>query len=86
MDLQMQFDLFLRALTLYIEDPTPTLRLDLQHKALHLKNALCQQQMEMEQRIAEKVLQKISVRLESDDAIGKIDSLRKVVEQLGKQI
>ena len=55
--------MFLRSLMQYSADPSPTLALDLQHKAISLKAALRQQQTEMEQRITEKVLKSDIVSL-----------------------
>ena len=64
--------------------PTPTLALDLQHKAIGLKLALREHDKDMEQRITEKVLQNLSVRLEHDGVIAEVESLRKAIERLGK--
>ena len=86
MYLEMQLDMFLRSLMQYIQEPSPTLALDLQRKAMSLKYALRQQDKEMEQRITDNVLKSISVRLENNGAITEIKSLREAVEQLGKQV
>ena len=69
---------------LYSADTSPTLALDLQHKAISLKATLRQQQTEIEQRITENVLQRLSVRLESNGVIAEIESLREAIERLGK--
>lgn len=84
MYLEMQFDMFLRSLMQYIQDPSPMLSLDLQHKAMSLKYALRQQDKEMEKRITENVLKSLSVRLENDGVIAEIESLREAIERLGK--
>ena len=84
MYLEMQFDMFLRSLMQYIQEPSPILSLDLQHKAMSLKYALRQQDKEMEQRITENVLKSISVRLENNGVIAEIESLREAIERLGK--
>ena len=84
MYLEMQFDMFLRSLMQYIQEPSPMLSLDLQHKAMSLKYALRQQDKEMEQRITENVLKSISVRLENNGVIAEIESLREAIERLGK--
>ena len=84
MYLEMQFDMFLRSLMQYIQEPSPILSLDLQHKAMSLKYALRQQDKEMEKRITENVLKSLSVRLENDGVIAEIESLREAIEQLGK--
>ena len=76
MYLEMQFDMFLRSLMQYIQEPSPILSLDLQHKAMSLKYALRQQDKEMEKRITENVLKSLSVRLENDGVIAEIESLR----------
>ena len=68
----------------YAADPSPTLALDLQHRAMGLENALRQQEKEMEKRITENVLQSLSVRLESNGVIAEIESLREAIERLGK--
>lgn len=86
MNLEFQLDMFLRALMLYINDPSPTMSLQLQSRAVNLKYALCQQQTEMEKRITDNVLQSLSVRLEKDGAISEIGSLEKAIERLGKQV
>ena len=84
MYLEMQFDMFLRSLMQYIQEPSPMLSLDLQHKAMSLKYALRQQDKEMEKRITENVLKSISVRLENNGVIAEIESLREAIERLGK--
>lgn len=84
MYLEMQFDMFLRSLMQYIQEPSPMLSLDLQHKAMSLKYALRQQDKEMEKRITENVLKSLSVRLENDGVIAEIESLREAIERLGK--
>ena len=84
MYLEMQLDMFLRSLMQYIQEPSPILSLDLQHKAMSLKYALRQQDKEMEKRITENVLKSISVRLENDGVIAEIESLREAIERLGK--
>ena len=76
--------MFLRSLMQYIQDPSPMLSLDLQHKAMSLKYALRQQDKEMEKRITENVLKSLSVRLENDGVIAEIESLREAIERLGK--
>ena len=76
--------MFLRSLMQYIQDPSPMLSLDLQHKAMSLKYALRQQDKEMEKRITENVLKSISVRLENNGVIAEIESLREAIERLGK--
>ena len=84
MDFEFQLDMFLRSLMQYSAYPSPTLALDLQHKAISLKATLRQQQTEIEQRITENVLQSLSVRLESNGVIAEIESLREAIERLGK--
>lgn len=84
MNFEFQLDMFLRSLMQYSADPSTTLALDLQHKAISLKAALRQQQTEMERRITEKVLQSLSVRLENNGVIAEIESLRETIERLGK--
>ena len=84
MNFEFQLDMFLRSLMQYSADPSPTLALDLQHKAISLKATLRQQQTEIEQRITENVLQSLSVRLESNGVIAEIESLREAIERLGK--
>ena len=74
----------LRSLMQYIQEPSPILSLDLQHKAMSLKYALRQQDKEMEKRITENVLKSISVRLENNGVIAEIESLREAIERLGK--
>ena len=84
MYLEMQLDMFLRSLMQYIQEPSPMLSLDLQHKAISLKYALRQQEKEMEKRITENVLKSLSVHLENDGTIAEIESLREAIERLGK--
>ena len=84
MDYEFQLKMFLRSLMQYAADPSPTLALDLQHRAMGLENALRQQEKEMEKRITENVLQSLSVRLESNGVIAEIESLREAIERLGK--
>ena len=84
MDFEFQLKMFLRTLIRYTADPSPTLALDLQHRAMGLEIALRQQEKEMEQRITENVLKSLSVRLESNGVIAEIESLRESIERLGK--
>ena len=84
MNLEFQLDMFLRALMLYINDPSPTMSLQLQSKAMSLEYALRQQDKEMEKRITDNVLKSISVRLENNGTIAEIESLREAIERLGK--
>lgn len=84
MDFEFQLDMFLHSLMRYTTDPSPLLALDLQHKAISLKAALRQQQTELEQRITEKVLKSLSVRLESNGVVAEIESLREAIERLVK--
>lgn len=84
MNFEFQLKMFLRSLTQYAIDPSPTLCLDLQHRAMSLETALCQQQAEMEKRITENVLKSLSVHLESNGVIAEIESLREAIERLGK--
>ena len=76
--------MFLRSLMQYIQEPSPILSLDLQHKAMSLKYALRQQDKETEKRITNNVLQSLSVHLESNGVIAEIESLREAIERLGK--
>ena len=84
MNLEFQFDMFLQSLARYAAAPTPMLSLELQHRMMSLKAALRQQQTETEQRVTERVLQRLSVRLQDDCVIAEIDSLREAIERLGK--
>ena len=84
MNLEFQLDMFLRSLVWYIAEPSPTLSLDLQHKAMSLKDALRRQEKEMEERITANVMRNLYIRLSNDGAIDEIDSLREAIEQLGK--
>lgn len=84
MNLEFQLDMFLRSLMQYIQDPSPMLSLDLQHKAMSLKDALRRQEKEMEERITANVMRNLSVHLENGGAIAEIESLREAIERLGK--
>ena len=84
MDFEFQLKMFLRTLIRYTADPSPTLALDLQHRAMGLEIALLQQEKEMEQRITKNVLKSLSARLENNGVIAEIESLREAIERLGK--
>ena len=84
MDFEFQLKMFLRTLIRYTADPSPTLALDLQHRAMGLEIALRQQEKEMEQRITKNVLKSLSARLENNGVIAEIESLREAIERLGK--
>ena len=84
MYLDMQLNEFLRSLALCAAEPTPTIQLHLQHRAMSLKAALRHEKAEMEKRITENVLKTLSVQLENNGAINEIESLRKAIEQLEK--
>ena len=84
MNLDFQVKMFLRSLMQYTTDPSATMCLDLQHRAMSLEAALSQEEKEMEKRITENVLKSLSILLESDGAIAEIESLRKAIERLGK--
>ena len=58
--------------------------MDVQRKVTHLELALSRYQMELEQRVTEKVLENLSVRVETNGALNEIKSLREAIERLGK--
>ena len=79
-----QIDQFLRALTVYMENPDINTKFELQRRAIYLRNAVREHDKEMEKRITDNVLNALSVKLEKDGVIEEIKSLKKNIEDLGR--
>ena len=82
--LDFQIDQFLRALTVYMENPDINTKFELQRRAIYLRVAVREHDKKMEKRVTDNVLNALSVKLEKDGAIEEIKSLKKTIEDLGR--
>lgn len=82
--LDVELEMFLRALYACLDNPSPNTMFQLQRKAFHLRFVFQKHEQEVEKRITENVLKALSVKVETDDAIKKINALDKAIQNLGK--
>ena len=82
--LDLQFEMFLRSLTNCMEHQDVGTMVDLQRKAISLREAIHEHSKQMESRIIENVLKAISIKFESGDALKEIKVLENAIDRLGK--
>ena len=82
--LDLQIEQFLRALTIYMENPDINTSFQLQRRAIYLRDAVREHDKEMEKRVTDNVLNALSIKLEKDGAIEEIKSLKKAIDDLGR--
>lgn len=82
--LDFQLDQFLRALTIYIENPGVNTNFQLQRMCIYLRDAVRKHEKETEERITANVLKALSIKFETDGAIDEIKGLQKAIEDLGR--
>lgn len=75
---------FLRALTIYTDNPSVNTKVYLQHKTNDLVRSLAELEKNMEQRVTDNVLKALSVQFETGDAIREIDGLKRALDRLGE--
>ena len=78
--LDLQIEYFLRAITIYMENPDINTSFQLQHRAIYLRDAVREHDKEMEKRVTDNVLNALSVKFEKDGAIEEIKSLKKAID------
>lgn len=83
-NLDFQIDQFLRAITIYMENPDINTSFQLQRRAIYLRDAVREHDKEMEKRVTDNVLNALSVKFETNGAIEEIKSLKKAIEDLGR--
>ena len=82
--LDLQIEQFLRALTIYMENPDINTSFQLQRRAIYLRDAVREHDKEIEKRVTDNVLNALSIKLEKDGAIEEIKSLKKAIDDLGR--
>lgn len=75
---------FLRALTIYTDNPSSDTKFQLQRRANDFVRAVIEHENTMEQRVTENVLKALSVQFETGDAIKEIDGLKRALDRLGE--
>ena len=79
-----EIDAFLRALTNCVENPCVSTKFELQRRAISLRHTIREETKQMEETITNNVLKAISIKLEDNGVIDKIDSLKDAIDRLGK--
>lgn len=75
---------FLRALTIYTDNPSGDTKFQLQRRANDFVRAVIEHENTIEQRVTDNVLKALSVQLETGDAIKEIDGLKSALDRLGE--
>ena len=72
---------FLRALTIYTDNPSSDTKFQLQRRASDFVRSVIEHENTIEQRVTDNVL---SVQFETGDAIKEIDGLKRALDRLGE--
>ena len=75
---------FLRALTIYTDNPSSDTKFQLQHRASDFVRAVIEHENTIEQRVTDNVLKALSVQFETGDAIKQIDGLKSALDRSGE--
>ena len=75
---------FLRALTIYTDNPSSDTKFQLQRRASDFVRVVIEHENTIEQRVTDHVLKALSVQFETGDAIKKIDGLKRTLDRLGE--
>lgn len=75
---------FLRALTIYTDNPSSDTKFQLQRRASDFVKAVIEHENTMEQRVTDNVLKALSVQFETGNAIKEIDGLKRALDRLGE--
>lgn len=75
---------FLRALTIYTDNPSGDTKFQLQRRASDFVRAVIEHENTIEQRVTDNVLKALSVQFETGDAIKEIDGLKRALDRLGE--
>lgn len=81
-NLNRNLDNFLRALDIYLENPSNNTKYQLRKYASILSYAIQEHDKELERRVTANVLKELSMKLESSGAINEIQSLKKAIDDL----
>ncbi len=82
--LEVSANSFLRALTIYTDNPSSDTKFQLQRRASDFVSAVIEHENTIEQRVTDNVLKALSVQFEAGDAIKKIDGLKRALDRLGE--
>lgn len=82
MDMKFQRKYFFESLMNYIKTPCTENYLNLIGKQMIMEHYLQQEEIERENRIVDKVLERLSVRIDKDGALADIKSLRDELQKL----
>ena len=75
---------FLRALTIYTDNPSSDTKFQLQRRSSDFVRAVIEHENTIEQRVTDNVLKALSVQFETGDAIKEIDGLKSAIDRLGE--
>ena len=75
---------FLRALTIYTDNPSSDTKFQLQRRANDFIKAVIEHENTIEQRVTDNVLKALSVQFETGDAIKEVDGLKHALDRLGE--
>ena len=75
---------FLRALTIYADNPSSDTKFQLQRRASDFVRAVIEHENTIEQRVTDNVLKALSVQFETGNAIKEIDGLKRALDRLGE--
>ena len=82
--LELNAHSFLRALTIYTDNPSSDTKFQLQRRASDFVRAVIEHENTIEQRVTENVLKALSVQFETGNAIKEIDGLKRALDRLGE--
>lgn len=82
--LEVSANSFLRALTIYVDNPSSDTKFQLQRRANDFSRAVIEHENTMEQRVTDNVLKALSVQFETGNAIKEIDGLKHAFDCSGE--
>lgn len=82
--LEVSANSFLRALTIYVDNPSSDTKFQLQRRANDFSRAVIEHENTMEQRVTDNVLKALSVQFETGNAIKEIDGLKHAFDRSGE--
>lgn len=75
---------FLRALTIYTDNPSSDTKFQLQRRANDFVRAVIEHENTIGQRVTDHVLKALSIQSETGDAIKQIDGLKSALDRSGE--
>ena len=82
--LEVSANSFLRALTIYVDNPSSDTKFQLQRRASDFVRAVIEHDNTMEQRVTDNVRKALSVQFETGNAIKEIDGLKHAFDRSGE--